>query len=332
MQKVIVTGGAGYIGSHTIIELLDNGYEVFSVDNFCNSSPAVFNKIYKITGKKVKNYNLDISDSEKVDKFFKGKKFDAIIHFAALKSVGESVENPLKYYKNNIGSLLGALSIAKKCDVSYFIFSSTGIMYGPKNKPPYSEEDFLDPVSPYAKTKQVGEEILKNFISCNSKIKAVSLRYFNPAGAHESLLIGENPNGNPNNLLPVIVKAVKENKIVTIFGSNYDTIDGTCVRDYIHVSDVAKAHIKALKYLKLNRCNYDVFNIGVGRGLSTKEVIRSFEEVNNVRVSVKIGKRRPGDIAIVFANTEKAKKILNWKAQYDISDIMKTAWEWGRKI
>ncbi len=332
MKSILVTGGAGYIGSHTIVELINEGYEVVSVDNFCNSSPKVFNGIFKITGKKIKNYNISLCDHKKIAKIFKGKKFEAIIHFAGYKAVGESAENPLKYYDNNINSLLGALIISKVCKVPNFIFSSTAVVYNEKDKLPYHEKSSLIPSSPYGETKKIGEEILQSYVSFNPKIQAISLRYFNPAGAHESLHIGENPKGRPNNLVPVITKSTKNKKSFIVFGNNYSTKDGTCIRDYIHVLDVAKAHIYAIKYLKKNpNCRYDVFNIGTGKGVSVMEMIKAFENINNMKTSYKVGKKRKGDVPILYANTKKAQKLLKWKSRYTIEDIMKTSWDWEKK-
>ena len=331
-MKIIVTGGAGYIGSHTIVELLNNGYEVVSVDNFSNSKPEVFDSIYKITGKKVENYDINLCDYKKLEEVFSSKKFDAIIHFAAYKAVGESVSDPVSYYKNNLGALMGILEVAKLCEVSSFIFSSSAAIYDSGSPSPHNEQSSIKPASPYGKTKEIGEIILSDYVAHNSDMKACSLRYFNPAGAHESLLIGENPNGFPNNLVPVITKSVKEGKEIAIFGDNYDTPDGTCIRDYIHVCDVAKAHILALKHLEsgVSKDN-DVFNIGRGVGVSVLEMIKTFESINNVKTSYVIAGRRPGDVGILYADTKKAQEVLGFKAEYSVEDIMKSAWEWENK-
>ena len=267
-----------------------------------------------------------------MEELFNGKKFDALIHFAAYKAVGESVIEPIKYYHNNINALLGALIITKMTRVSEFIFSSSGAVYDPKNNPPYTEESKRGPVSPYSKTKQLCEEILENYVLNSGKVRVLSLRYFNPAGAHSSLLLGEDPNGEPNNLVPIMTRAMRENKPFTIFGNDYDTPDGTCIRDYIHVVDVAQAHIKALEYLENNpACNYDVFNIGTGKGASVLEIIEAFNNANNLKILYKIGERRPGDPAIIFADIRKAEKLLKFQTKFSLLDIMSTAWEWEKK-
>jgi UDP-glucose 4-epimerase len=331
-MKIIVTGGAGYIGSHTIVELLGKGYEVISIDNFSNSKPDVFDNIEKITGKRVENYEVDLCDYKKLEELFKGKKFDAIIHFAAYKAVGESVSDPISYYKNNLGALMGILDIAHLCGVSSFIFSSSAAIYDSNGVPPYSEESSKKPASPYGKTKEIGEIILSDYVSHKINMKVCSLRYFNPGGAHDSLLIGENPNGVPNNLVPIMTKSVKEGKEISIFGDDYDTTDGTCIRDYIHVCDVARAHILALGHLESgNSKNEEVFNIGRGVGVSVLEMIKAFESVNNIKVPYKIAERRAGDVGTLYADTKKAQEILNFKTEYSIDDIMKSAWEWENR-
>lgn len=331
-MKIIITGGAGYIGSHTIVELLTHGYEVVSIDNFSNSSPKVFDSIEKITGKKVENYEINLCDYKKLKEVFDGQKFDAIIHFAAYKAVGESVSDPISYYKNNLGALMGILGVADYCGVSSFIFSSSAAIYDSKGVPPYDEQSSINPASPYGKTKEIGEIILSDYVAHKTKMKTCSLRYFNPGGAHSSLLIGENPNGFPNNLVPVITKSVKENRQISIFGDNYETPDGTCIRDYIHVCDVAKAHILALKHLESGVSkNNDVFNIGRGVGVSVLEMIKTFEKVNDQKASYAVVDRRPGDVGVLYADVKKAEEILDFKAEYSIEDIMKSAWEWENK-
>ena len=250
MKRVLVTGGAGYIGSHTIVELLNNGYAVTSIDNFSNSTSKTFDRIFKLTGKKVKNYNIDLSNHKKLESIFKDQEFDAIIHFAAFKAVGESVHEPLKYYDNNLGSLLGALKIAYNCNAQSIIYSSSATVYDQNEKTPFTEKSNLNPLSPYGMTKKIGEDILFDYFKNNSNLKILSLRYFNPAGAHPSILLGENPKGIPNNLIPIITKSLKEKKSFAVFGNTYKTPDKTCIRDYIHVVDVARAHISALKYLE----------------------------------------------------------------------------------
>lgn len=332
-KTVLVTGGAGYIGSHTIIELLEGGYEVVSVDNFSNSSPEVFKRIFRLTGKKVKNYDIDLCDHKRLMSLFKNKKIDAIIHFAAFKAVGESVADPLKYYDNNINSLLGTLVVAKSHKIRNFIFSSSATVYDQNARPPYDEKTPILPVSPYGMTKKIGEEILSDYAASNSFFKCLSLRYFNPAGAHPSLLIGENPKGAPNNLIPVIVNSLKNKKSFSVFGKDYKTKDKTCIRDYIHVVDVARAHVAALKYLgKIDHGVYDEFNIGTGRGISVMEVIQAFEKFNDLELGYSFEKRRPGDVPVLVANTEKAAKLLEFKPEYALSDMVKTAWDWDKNI
>ncbi len=249
IKSVLVTGGAGYIGSHTIAQLVSEGYEIVSVDNFSNSSSQVFERLEKLTGKKIENISVDLCDYEKLPALFTGRTFDAIIHFAAKKSVGDSVKDPLDYYRNNIGALLGALLITKECSIPYFVFSSTGALYDPKTTPPSKEDSPIAPASPYGATKLLGEEILMDYATHTPHFQAVSLRYFNPAGAHPSGMIGEEAKGEPQNLVPVMIQAIKTKTPFTILGNDYPTPDGTCIRDYIHVMDVAEAHMFALDYI-----------------------------------------------------------------------------------
>ena len=331
-KRVLVTGGAGYIGSHTIVELIKSGYQVESIDNFSNSSPKVFEQIFRLNGKRITNYNINLCDYEKLPKIFKGKKFDAIIHFAAFKAVGESMEEPLKYYENNMGSLFGAIEIAKFSGASSFIYSSSAAIYDLHTKPPYTENSKLLPLSPYGFTKKIGEEILENYTKNNSKTKSLSLRYFNPAGAHPSLFLGENPKEFPSNLVPAITRSTINKKPFYVFGDDYKTRDGTCIRDYIHVSDVARAHVLALDFLSKKQNHfYDVINIGTGKGVSIMEVIYAFKNANRIDPSFLVKNRRDGDLPVVFADTKKAKKMLKFKPEYSIFDIMKTAWEWEKK-
>ena len=333
MKSILVTGGAGYIGSHTIVELLNNGYEVTSIDNFYNSTPKVFNQIYKLTGKKVKNYKVDLCDHKKLKNLFKGKKFDAIIHFAAFKAVGDSVKNPMKYYENNLGALFGILSLKHICHIPSFIYSSSATVYDQNEKTPFVEKSRLNPLSPYGMTKKIGEEILKDYFIGDSSSKIIILRYFNPIGAHPSLLIGENSKELPNNLLPVITNSLKEKKPFMIFGNDYKTPDKTCIRDYIHIVDVARAHISALKFLEKNKNGiYDIFNIGTGKGTSVLEIIKSFEEYNKIKLNFIFKERRQGDAPILLANVKKAEKILGFKSKFTIKEMVETALAWDKKI
>ncbi len=332
IKSVLVTGGAGYIGSHTIAELISKGYDVVSVDNFSNSSTDVFERLEKLTGKKIENIHVDLCEHEKLLTLFTGKKFDAIIHFAAKKSVGDSVKDPLGYYRNNIGALLGALMIARECNIPYFVFSSSCAIYDPHAQAPYTEDSKTAPASPYGATKLLGEEILKDYTIHTPHLQAVSLRYFNPAGAHLSGIIGEESKGEPQNLIPVMIKAIQTKTPFTILGNDYPTPDGTCIRDYIHVMDVAEAHISALEHLaSYSGIPYDVFNIGAGKGVSVMEMVKAFEKNNGGEVLFTLGERRAGDVPRVFADITKAGKMLGWKPKYSLDDILKTAWVWGQK-
>ena len=335
MSKVLVTGGCGYIGSHTIVDLLNNGFEVVSIDNLVNSTKASLKGIEKITGKKVKNYKIDLCDTKKVNKFFaKNTDIVGIIHFAALKSVGESVDKPLWYFKNNLNSLLNLLEAAKTHKIRNFIFSSSCTVYGNAEDLPVTEETpFKKAESPYGLTKQMGEEIIESYAKANPKSKSILLRYFNPAGAHESAMLGEAANVVLN-LVPVITETgIGKRKSVTVFGDDYDTRDGSCVRDYIHVMDLANAHTKAMQYLikNNNKTNCEAYNLGIGEGATVLEVINAFEKVSGKKLNYKIGPRRQGDVIAIYSNYKKAKRRLKWKPKYNIEDIMRTAWVWEQK-
>ena len=336
MKTILVTGGTGYIGTHTVVELLKNdNYNVIILDNLSNSNLMILNRLKKIVNKPIRFYNLDCRDN--LDYIFTDNKIDVVIHFAAFKSVGESVLEPLKYYDNNINSLINLLNTCKRFGVSNFLFSSSCSLYGNVSQLPVSEETELsDPESPYAYTKLVGERILKDFCRVNN-INGVSLRYFNPVGAHESGLIGESPINKPNNILPVICNSAESGKEIAIFGGDYDTPDGTCIRDYVHVSDIANAHVLAFEWMMNYHMRhsipygyYDVFNLGSEKGYSVLELINKFQEVNGLKVNYKIGDRREGDVVKIYSNSEKAKNILNWKIEKDITDIVKTAWLWTK--
>jgi len=331
-MKILVTGGLGYIGSHTVVCLNEIGFDVIIVDNLSNSEFSVLEKINKITGKKNIFENIELTDKIQVQKFFnKYSEIDGIIHFAALKSVGESVINPLKYYQNNIDSLINILNQAQKKNINNFIFSSSCAVYGEPSKLPITEKDPIkNATSPYGYTKQIGENITNDISKIINDFNSIILRYFNPIGAHSSLLIGELPIGNPQNLIPMITQTVSgKYPFLKIYGSDYPTIDGTCVRDYIHVMDLASAHVLSLKKLfdskpKIN----EVFNVGTGKGNSVLEIINSFERVNNVKVKYKFSTRRAGDVISAYAATDKIFKELKWKPQFSLDEALISAWEW----
>lgn len=337
MKTILVTGGAGYIGSHTVVELLKNTeYDVIIVDNFSNSNPEIINRLYEVTKRPVKIYHRDCRDQ--MDDILSEHKVDAIIHFAAYKSVGESVESPIQYYDNNINSLLNMLDTAKYFGIKNFVFSSSCSLYGNLKELPATEDSPLsEPESPYAYTKLMGEQILKDFSKVNPDFKIVSLRYFNPVGAHESGLIGESPINKPNNILPVICNSAETGEEMLVFGGDYETRDGSCIRDYVHVSDIAEAHVKAFEHLISDKSiSYDVYNLGLGignrfetNGLTVLEVINAFEKVNNVKVNYKVGDRREGDIVEIYSNSTKARKI-GWKPTRTVDDMVSSAWKWHK--
>lgn len=330
-MKILVTGGCGYIGSHTCVELLNEGYEVVVVDNLFNSSLDVIDKIKEITGKSVTFYNEDVCNYEGMDKIFSIEKVDAVIHFAGYKAVGESVSKPLMYYRNNLDSTITLLEVMSKYNCKKIVFSSSATVYGKPEKLPITEDFPLHTTNPYGTTKLMIERILKDLYQSDNDWSIAILRYFNPIGAHESGLIGENPNGIPNNLMPYIVKvANKELKELSIYGSDYDTVDGTGVRDYIHVVDLAKGHIKALEKLNKDK-GVDAYNLGTGKGYSVLQIVNTFKSVNNVDVPYKIVERRPGDIDSCYASTDKAFKELNWKAQLEIEQMCKDSYNFVKK-
>ena len=334
-MKVLVTGGCGYIGSHTLVDLIDNGFEVVSVDNLSNSNEDSLNGVEKITGIKVQNYRIDLCDLEKTKSIFEDHSdIIGIIHFAALKSVGDSVYQPLRYFDNNLNSLLNILRCAKEYNVPNIIFSSSCSVYGNAKELPVTENTPMQEAeSPYARTKQMGEQIIQDFTNINKENKAILLRYFNPAGAHESALLGEAPSNKANNLVPVITEtAIGKRESMTVFGDDYDTRDGSCVRDYIHVMDLADAHTKCLQYLMENRneSNCEVFNVGLGDGATVLEAVNAFKKVTGEKLNYKIGPRRAGDVVAIYADTSKSTQRLNWTPKRGIESIMKTAWEWEK--
>ncbi|MEC7770801.1 MAG: UDP-glucose 4-epimerase GalE [Bacteroidota bacterium] len=336
-MKILVTGGLGFIGSHTVVELQNEGFEVVIVDNLSNSSIDVLNGIEAITGKKPIFEEFDLRDKPKVQDFFqKHSDIIGVIHFAASKAVGESVQNPLLYYENNLGVLVYILQELKKKGGASFIFSSSCTVYGQADEMPITEAAPVKPAeSPYGNTKQVGEEIIRDTCKVHPEIKAIALRYFNPIGAHPSGKIGELPIGVPQNLVPFITQTgIGLREQLSVFGDDYPTEDGTCIRDYIHVVDLAKAHVAALQRLLegKNEDNYEVFNLGTGTGSSVLEVIQSFERVSGEKLNYKIVDRRPGDITQAYADTKKANEVLGWKAKSSLDDAMKSAWEWEKII
>ena len=335
-MKILVTGGLGFIGSHTVVELQAKGYDVIIIDNLSNSRIEVLEGITKISGKKPDFELMDLRDKEKVRDFFdRNKEIDGIIHFAASKAVNESIEKPLKYYENNIHTLVYLLQQMKEKNLQNFIFSSSCTVYGEPDELPITEEAPIKPaLSPYGNTKQIGEEILRDASKAN-KLKSIALRYFNPIGAHPSGLIGELPIGVPQNLIPFVTQtAIGIRKQLSIFGDDYNTPDGTAIRDYIHVVDLAKSHVVALERL-LNdnhKENYEIFNIGTGRGSSVMEIVKAFEKVNNTPLNYKIAPRREGDVPAVWADTTKAENELGWKAELSMEDALRDAWNWENKL
>lgn len=335
MKKILVTGGAGYIGSHTTVELIQAGYEPVVIDNFIYSDGSLITGIEKITGKKVNFHKGDCRDKEFLVELFKTQgPIDGVIHFAALKSVGESVQKPLLYHQNNIGSLLVLLEVMKQFNVRDFIFSSSCTVYGQPDHIPVNESaPFKRAESPYGATKQICERILED--SFVDGFRIVSLRYFNPIGAHKSSLIGEVQFGNPNNLVPYITQtAAGWRDKLTIFGGDYSTPDGTCLRDYIHVTDLSVAHLQALKFLDSREEDklYEAFNVGTGQGVSVLELVKGFTHATGVNVPYNIGARRPGDVEKVYADPKKANSVLGWNAKLSIEDALLDAWNWQKKL
>ena len=327
---ILVTGGAGYIGSHTVVELLNGGYGVIIVDNFSNSKPEVIDKIKIITQKSPILEIVDIKDQEKLNYVFQNHNIEGVIHFAALKAVSESIEKSLDYYQNNISGLINVLQCCKKHNVNKFIFSSSCTVYGNPDEIMVDETaPTKEATTPYGKSKKMGEDIIIDSTLSNN-FKSVLLRYFNPVGSHDSGLIGDDPSGVPNNLVPYLTKVVNGDlEQLSVFGDDYNTPDGTCIRDYIHVVDLAIAHVKSLEYLdKLNNNEYDVFNLGTGSGSSVLDLINSFEKSTDKKVNYKISGRRDGDIEAIYCNPKKANNILEWKTKYNLFDMMKSAWNY----
>ena len=336
MAKILVTGGCGYIGSHTIVDLIENGFDVISVDNNSRSTEAILKGVEKITGKAIKNYKVDLCNFDDTFAIFQeNEDIKGVIHFAAYKAVGESVEKPLMYFENNLTSLINLLKCVQEFRTPWFVFSSSCTVYGEPDQSMVTEESPLKPAaSPYGATKQMSEQILNDFEKANDS-KIILLRYFNPVGAHPSTLIGELPVGKPQNLVPAITQtAIGKLPKMIVFGDDYPTRDGSCVRDFIHVCDIANAHTLSIKYLeeKRNKSNPEIFNLGTGNGVTVLEAIKSFEKVSGVKLNYEIGPRRPGDIIAIYANNDKAKKLLEWHPKYSLDEMMLTAWKWEKHL
>ena len=328
-MNVLLAGGAGYIGSHTCVELINAGHDVVIADNFSNSCPEAVARVEEITGRKIPLYEADVCDKTAVEKIFSENKIDAVIHFAGLKAVGESCEKPVEYYRNNIDSTLTLLETMKKYGVNNFIFSSSATVYGtPKTVPLVETMPTGTPTNPYGWTKLMMEQILTDTANANPDMSIVILRYFNPIGAHESGRIGEDPNGIPNNLMPYITQvAAGRLKCLGVFGNDYPTHDGTGVRDYIHVVDLAKGHVKAIDYSAKHK-GTEIFNLGTGTGYSVLDIVKAFSKVNNIEIPYVIKPRRAGDIAECYADASKAAKILGWTAEKNLEDMCRDSWNW----
>ena len=333
MKKILVTGGLGYIGSHTVVELQSAGYDVVVIDNLDNSTEEVKERIVSISGRSIDLVIGDVNDQTIMNRIFKEHDFYGVVHFAAYKAVGESVDNPIKYYENNVSGLITLLGAMERHGVQNLIFSSSCTVYGIADDLPVTEDTPIKSAeSPYGTTKIIGEEIIQDYAK-HKNIKTVLLRYFNPVGAHPSAQIGESPNGVPSNLVPYITQtAAGIREQLVIHGNDYNTSDGTCIRDYIHVVDLAKAHVKAMTFADKMPNSVDVFNVGTGHGSTVLEVVKAFEERCNIRLNYRIGPRREGDVEQIFADTHKINDVLQWQAEYDLHDIMYHAWMWQKRI
>lgn len=337
MAKILVTGGCGYIGSHTLVDLLENGYEVISVDDNSRSTSAILKGVQKITGVEVKNYKVDLCNFDDTFAIFQeNTDIEGVIHFAAYKAVGESVENPLLYFENNLVSLINLLKCVREFNIPWFVFSSSCTVYGNPDVSLVTEETPPKPAeSPYGYTKQMGEQIVSEFQKSHPIMQAILLRYFNPVGAHPTTHIGELPIGKPQNLVPVITQtAIGKIRKMQVYGDDYPTRDGSCVRDYIHVCDIAHAHTLAIQYLAdgktISGC--EVFNLGTGNGVTVLEAIKAFEKTSGVALNYEIGPRRPGDVISIYANNDKAKSKLGWNPKYNLDEMLATAWKWEQKL
>ena len=332
MATVLLAGGAGYIGSHTAVELLNAGYDVIVADNYSNSSPESIRRVEQITGKHIQLYEADIRQHEMLSRIFRENQIDAVIHFAGLKAVGESVQKPVMYYRNNIDTTLTLLEVMQEYDVKKIIFSSSATVYGEENPVPYVETMKRGVcTNPYGWTKAMMEQIFEDAARADSALSVILLRYFNPIGAHESGMIGEDPRGIPNNLMPYVTQvAVGKRECLTIFGKDYPTKDGTCTRDYIHVVDLAKGHVKAIDYILQHDC-VEIVNLGTGTPYSVTEIVETFERVNGVKVNHVYGDRRPGDLPECYANADKALKLLGWKTEKTLEDMCRDSWNWQKQ-
>jgi len=336
MVKILVTGGCGYIGSHTLVDLIENGYDVISVDNNSRSHASMLERVEKITGQTIKNYKVDLCNFDDTFAIFQeNTDIRGVIHFAAYKAVGESVEQPLMYFENNLYSLINLLKCVQDFEIPWFVFSSSCTVYGMPDTSPVTEATLPKPAeSPYGYTKQMGEQIVNEFAK-SSSTKCILLRYFNPVGAHPSAIIGEMPVGKPQNLFPAITQtAIGKLPGMIVYGDDYPTRDGSCVRDFIHVCDIAHAHTLALDYVAegKNKSQCEVFNLGSGNGVTVLEAIKAFERVNNIKLNYTIGPRRPGDVISIYANNDLARKALGWELKYTLDDMVATAWKWEQRL
>lgn len=336
MLKILVTGGCGYIGSHTLADLIENGYDVISVDNNSRSHASMLERVEKITGQQIKNYKVDLCNFDDTFAIFQeNTDIKGVIHFAAYKSVNESVEQPLLYFENNIFSLINLLKCVQEFEIPWFVFSSSCTVYGSPDESPVTESTPPKPAeSPYGYTKQMGEQIVNEFAK-KSFSNSIILRYFNPVGAHPSAIIGEMPLGKPQNLFPAITQtAIGKLPGMIVYGNDYPTRDGSCIRDFIHVCDIAHAHTLALDYMaeRKNKSSCEVFNLGSGNGVSVLEAIHAFEKVNGLKLNYTIGPRRPGDVMAIYANNDLAKKLLGWQPKYNLDDMVATAWKWEQRL
>ncbi|MCU7551101.1 UDP-glucose 4-epimerase GalE [Chitinophagaceae bacterium LB-8] len=337
MAKILVTGGCGYIGSHTLVDLIENGFDVICVDNNSRSNPLILKGVEEITGKSVKNYKVDLCNYDDTYAIFQeNRDIAGIVHFAAYKAVGESVEKPLMYFENNLVSLINLLKCVQEFNIPWFVFSSSCTVYGNPDNSIVTEETPTKPAeSPYGYTKQMGEGMLRDFQKSNPQTQVILLRYFNPVGAHPSIQIGELPIGKPQNLVPAITQtAIGKLPKMTVFGNDYHTRDGSCVRDFIHVSDIANAHTLAIKYLQDGKSEngVEVFNLGTGNGVTVLEAVKAFEKVSGLKLNYEIGARRAGDVISIYANNDKAKSKLGWDPKFGLDDMMLTAWQWELKL
>ncbi len=332
-MAILVTGGAGFIGSHTCVELLNAGYEIVVVDNYYNASPKALERVKELTGKDFKSYNCDVRDSEGMDKIFKENKIDAVIHFAGLKAVGESCQKPIEYYDNNIGGTLKLCDVMRNNGCKNIVFSSSATVYGMNNASPLKETMKTGgTTNPYGTTKYMIEIILEDIYKSDNEWNVTLLRYFNPIGAHESGRIGENPNGIPNNLMPYITQvAIGKRPYLNVYGDDYDTPDGTGVRDYIHVVDLADGHVKAVKNILEGNKGVQIFNLGTGKGYSVLDIVKAFSKAYGKELPYKIAPRRPGDLAVCYSDPTKAKEVLGWEANRDIDDMCRDSWNWQSK-